>query len=330
VSSPISEPESLPGRTVHDQLGKKLGSVTGLYAPPGESQPMWVTVEISQGLVASRSVFVPLARLKEEDGALQVPYSTQHLQNAPEVTEGEALSDEDDRRLRGHYGLDRDDQPGKDNPDSYAAQLSDSDETAELIEAGETESAQRDDEDKASGEEQDEGSESEHQEDAELTDDPLVGQEIRGLRNGKVGKIDRLLIRRGGRWAVVNYGLLGHNTVIVPLDFAEERDGHLYVPYEAGHVHAAAHIQLKDGELPDTAIGQLAGHFGLEHRSAPSGISEKEATDLPREPREATPPGMEEGPENPITQRRHERAEELGLPSATGDGEGEEESPSPP
>jgi hypothetical protein len=307
VADPITRPGELPGRTVHDQIGNKLGEVTGLYAPSGTSDPAWVTVEISQGLVASRTVFVPLARVKEEGGELLVPYSSKHLHDAPEVSDGRQLTAEDDARLRGHYGLDRDDQVGKDNPDSYAARVPDSDEPAQPIEADEA----------GGGGDEDEGDSEAAS--PEPGDDPLVGREVRGLRGQKIGKIDRLLAGRDSRWAIVDYGVLGRHTVVVPLDYAEERDDHVFVPYEADHAHAASHIELEDGNLTDTAMEHLAAHFGLEHRSAPSGISEEEAADLSREPREATPPGMDDGPDNPVTQRRHERAQELGIPGAEDD-----------
>jgi hypothetical protein len=37
---------------------------------------MWITVESSTGLTGSRTIFVPIARVKEEDGEVRVPYST--------------------------------------------------------------------------------------------------------------------------------------------------------------------------------------------------------------------------------------------------------------
>jgi hypothetical protein len=136
VSKPIEDPAGLPGTDVHDQLGRKVGQVQRVYAHGGEGDAMWVTVEVSGGLFESRTVFLPLARLKDEDGDVHVPYSKQFLEDAPEVEQGDELSEEDDKRLRDYYGVDRGDlELRTDNDDSYAAQVPDDrDEPARALE----------------------------------------------------------------------------------------------------------------------------------------------------------------------------------------------------
>src|SRR5205085_11746178 len=101
MASPIDDVESLPGETVHDQLGQKIGKIKEVYASDGGA--MWVTVDASTGLAASRVVFVPVARLKHEDDQLRVPYSARRIETAPEVEPGEELPAEDDRRPRDFY-----------------------------------------------------------------------------------------------------------------------------------------------------------------------------------------------------------------------------------
>jgi PRC-barrel domain len=135
LATPIQEPSQLPGRAVLDQIGRKVGKVKEIYAPGGGDQPMWVTVDVSLGLVGGRAVFIPLARLKDEDGSLQVPYSKQHLHDSPEVDPGDQLSSEDEQRLMEFYSLDRGDQPIDSKPDSYAAQVPDSDEPSEKVDS---------------------------------------------------------------------------------------------------------------------------------------------------------------------------------------------------
>jgi hypothetical protein len=125
MAAPIKEPEQLPGKSIHDQLGQKVGEVKELYRQ--SDQAAWVTVEVSTGLTGSRIAFVPLARLKEEDDQVRVPYRKQHIAGAPEVEPSDELSPEDDRRLRDHYGIDRADQEVRDNGDSYAARVPDGD-----------------------------------------------------------------------------------------------------------------------------------------------------------------------------------------------------------
>ena len=121
MADPVENPADLPGREVADQMGQKLGEVKEVYKQ--RERATWVALEVSTGLIRKRTVFVPLARLKEEDDQLRVPYRGQHIKDAPDVEPRDELSEEDDRLLRDHYGIDRADQElREDNEGSYAAQ----------------------------------------------------------------------------------------------------------------------------------------------------------------------------------------------------------------
>jgi hypothetical protein len=43
---------------VHDQLGRKVGQVERVFAPGGDGDAMWVTVDASGGLFKSRIVLL--------------------------------------------------------------------------------------------------------------------------------------------------------------------------------------------------------------------------------------------------------------------------------
>lgn len=86
----------------------------------------WVTISANVGLLAHRTVFRPIARLKDENGELRVPYARQHILDTPEVDPDPELSAEDERWLRDDYGIDRSDgELRESNEDSYAARVSD-------------------------------------------------------------------------------------------------------------------------------------------------------------------------------------------------------------
>lgn len=126
TASPIDDVNALPGKTVHDQLGRKLGEVREIYTQDGE--PMWVTVEVSTGLANSRVVFIPLARLKEEEGTFQVPYSAKHVSDSPEVEAADELSEQDDSALRAYYSVGIGDGELRDENDkSYASRVPEGD-----------------------------------------------------------------------------------------------------------------------------------------------------------------------------------------------------------
>jgi hypothetical protein len=81
-----------------------------------------------------RIVFIPLARLKDEDGELRVPYSKGHVSNTPEIDASDGISPECDRLLRDHYGIDRADQELRTDHHSYATLVpEDSNGTAQRV-----------------------------------------------------------------------------------------------------------------------------------------------------------------------------------------------------
>lgn len=123
-AEPVQDAEKLPGESLYDQVGDKVGEIKDVYGQGDGGDAAWVTVEVSTGLTTKRLAFVPLARIKREDDELRVPYRGQHVVDAPEVDADDEVSSEDERALRDHYGIDRADQELRtDNEDSYAARV---------------------------------------------------------------------------------------------------------------------------------------------------------------------------------------------------------------
>jgi PRC-barrel domain len=122
MTAPIDDVSSLPGRKLHDQEKTPIGKVTEVYAIDGDGHAHWVRVDAKFGMGDTRKVLVPLARLKEEDGELLVPYSKSHIGDTPEV-EGDEISEEEERQLRDHYGIDRADQEVRTDNESYASRV---------------------------------------------------------------------------------------------------------------------------------------------------------------------------------------------------------------
>ena len=139
MASAIEDVSSLPGETVNDQDGRKLGEVKEIYGVGDDETPMWVTVESATGLGRSRLIFVPLARIKKQDDEIRVPYSFDHIHDSPEVEPGGELSEEDDRALRAYYAIGAADQELVENAQSYASQVPDDDSPARKIDASSAE-----------------------------------------------------------------------------------------------------------------------------------------------------------------------------------------------
>jgi len=104
-------------------MSRKIGPIKDLYTVHDEDTPMWVSVETTIGIADKRVVFVPIARLKEEDDEIRVPYTAQRVQSSPEVEPEDELSSETDRILRDFYAIDHADQEIRTDNDSYAANV---------------------------------------------------------------------------------------------------------------------------------------------------------------------------------------------------------------
>jgi sporulation protein YlmC with PRC-barrel domain len=125
VTAPIEDLSSLPGKKVSDQQGTSIGEVKQIYATDGDGQPVWVELEGSFGSGEKRAVLIPLARLKEENGEIAVPYSKDRIGDSPEVDTSDGVSAESDRELRGYYGIGVGDQELWADNKSYATLVSD-------------------------------------------------------------------------------------------------------------------------------------------------------------------------------------------------------------
>jgi sporulation protein YlmC with PRC-barrel domain len=131
MASAVEDVSSLPGKKLLDQVGQEIGEIKEIYAQGGDGQPMWVTVEAKTGgMGGDTTVFVPLARIKQEGDDLVVPYSADHIENCPEIEGEDEISEEDERKLRDHYGIDRADQELRSDHRSYATLIPEEDGTA--------------------------------------------------------------------------------------------------------------------------------------------------------------------------------------------------------
>ena len=135
MTAAIDDVSTLPGKKVTDQDQKPIGEIKEIYAIGGDGDAMWVSVEATFGLGDKRTVLIPLARLKDENGELRVPYSKDHIGSTPELDDADTISPECDRAMRDHYGIDRADQELRADNDSYATLVpEDTDAAAERVE----------------------------------------------------------------------------------------------------------------------------------------------------------------------------------------------------
>jgi len=93
------------GRTITDETGEKIGKFEEIYLDTQTDRPEWAAVR--SGLFGRRQLLVPLSEAEErDDGTLQVPFAKSHVESAPDVDADGELSQDEEARLYGHYGLD--------------------------------------------------------------------------------------------------------------------------------------------------------------------------------------------------------------------------------
>jgi hypothetical protein len=152
---------------------------------------------------------------------------------------------------------------------------------------------------------------------SDISTTALTGQKVTNLRGERVGRADRPLYqgdRSEADWLEIKLGWFGLRSKIVPLDHVTEAAGCLQLVEEREWVQCAPDVALDGDRMSDEAADRLRDHYGLERLT---GLTvQDDDIELPRETRDAKPPAMDEKPGNPITERRRERARELGIPSS--------------
>jgi uncharacterized protein (TIGR02271 family) len=81
--------------------GAKIGSIGQLYADDDTGEPTWVTVKT--GLFGTSETFVPVEGSRTEGEDLVVPYTKEHVKDAPRVDADGHLTPEEEDRLYTHY-----------------------------------------------------------------------------------------------------------------------------------------------------------------------------------------------------------------------------------
>ena len=92
------------GRTLLDRDGGRIGTIDAIYLDDPTGQPEWALV--NTGLFGTTSSFVPLAQAFQSDNDVVAPYDKQLVSDAPRVDPHGHLSEDEERQLWRHYGLD--------------------------------------------------------------------------------------------------------------------------------------------------------------------------------------------------------------------------------
>jgi sporulation protein YlmC with PRC-barrel domain len=89
------------GRTVIDRDGDKIGTLKEIYLDEAE-RPSWGSIHTA--LFGLRQTLVPLSEARPEADQLRVPYTREHVKDAPNIDPDVQLTPEEEQRLYTHYG----------------------------------------------------------------------------------------------------------------------------------------------------------------------------------------------------------------------------------
>ena len=91
------------GREVVDEQDEKIGKVDEIYVDDQTDQPEWAL--LSTGLFGGKGTFVPITGAVEAGGQIRVPFAKRQIKDAPSFGGERELSQEEERRLYRHYGI---------------------------------------------------------------------------------------------------------------------------------------------------------------------------------------------------------------------------------
>jgi PRC-barrel domain/Domain of unknown function (DUF2382) len=104
------------GRPVLDRGGEKVGTLGEIYLDDATDRPAYAGV--STGLFKRRESVVPLAEAQETPDGIRLPYTAERIKEAPNVDPDVALDDDEQSRLREHYGERSQIMSGDDGPEA--------------------------------------------------------------------------------------------------------------------------------------------------------------------------------------------------------------------
>ncbi len=93
-------------RTMVDRDGSRIGRIDAIYLDDQTGQPEWALV--NTGLFGTKASFVPLAQATQTGEEVRIPYDKQLVKDAPRLDPDGHLSEDEERQLWRHYGLDYD------------------------------------------------------------------------------------------------------------------------------------------------------------------------------------------------------------------------------
>jgi uncharacterized protein (TIGR02271 family) len=94
----------LRGQQLFDRDGDKVGAIEEIYLDDQTNEPEWALV--NTGLFGTKSTFVPLKDATRDGESLSVPFEKAHIKDAPKVDPDGRLTQDEERELYDHYGLD--------------------------------------------------------------------------------------------------------------------------------------------------------------------------------------------------------------------------------
>ncbi|MEU6123955.1 PRC and DUF2382 domain-containing protein [Streptomyces sp. NPDC047123] len=95
--------DRLADMTMYDQDGEKVGRVGQVYTGGPSGQAEWITV--ITGLLGTKETLVPLRGAEAVADQLHVPFTKEHIKDAPHADADGHLSTAEERTLYAHYGM---------------------------------------------------------------------------------------------------------------------------------------------------------------------------------------------------------------------------------
>lgn len=99
----MTEAYEWQGRTLVGSDGEEIGSIDEIYLDTSSGEPEWATV--NTGFFGTKTSFVPISSASPQGGEVHVEATKDQVKDAPTIDPDGELSDDEERQLYEHYGL---------------------------------------------------------------------------------------------------------------------------------------------------------------------------------------------------------------------------------
>jgi uncharacterized protein (TIGR02271 family) len=98
----LNDRQKWEGMDVYDNQGDKIGTVEDFYVDEQTRKPEWL--QVKKGFFRGDKL-IPITGVHRSQDGLMVPYTKDQVNDSPDISDDETISESEERMLYSHYGI---------------------------------------------------------------------------------------------------------------------------------------------------------------------------------------------------------------------------------